>query len=139
VKAGQPGHNNLVSGNAGTFINMASNMCLGGLASNFRQQACRFLERTDQRFTVTLSQNRTLFQGVNGCLGPLDGGTANGVPMSNVTCGTTESLWTSQNPVGQFRQYKNEKSGKCMYTSGMYILQGFCTDNPPSSYWVFSD
>jgi hypothetical protein len=142
VKAGLPGHNNLTSNNRGTFINMWSNVCLG---SQFKQQDCRFLERADQRFKVLVSGNRNLFvgQAVNSaCLGPVGGGTGAGVAMSNVTCDTPESRWTSQNPVGQFRQYKNEKSGMCMRSTstatGTSIVQGPCT-NTQDYYWVFSD
>ncbi len=142
VKAGVAGHNNLTGNNAGTFINMWSNDCLG---SGYKLRECRFLERADQRFTVAVSGNTLMFvsQGVNmGCMGPLNGSTASGVSMAAVTCGSTESFWRSQNPVGQFRQYKNEKSGLCLRSTstatGTSIVQGPCT-NTQDYYWVFSD
>jgi hypothetical protein len=143
VKAGLPGHNNLTNGNSGTFINMSSNDCLG---SDFKQDACRFREDSTQRYFVVVSEGKTRFK-ICGfekcfCLGPVGGGTAAGVEIRNVTCGTTESNWTSQNAIGQFRQYKNEKSGKCMRStstaSGTSIVQGTCA-NTQDYYWVFSD
>jgi hypothetical protein len=143
VKGGLPGHNNFTGGNGGTFINMWSNICLDTQSgSQYKQQACRFLERPVQRAWVGIDGTKTRF-GTNGvCLGPVNGSTASGAAIGNVTCGTTESNWTSQNPSGQFRQWKNEKSGLCMQSTstaiGANIVQGTCT-NTQDDYWVFSD
>lgn len=148
VKAGNVGHNNFTNGNAGTFINMYSNVCLAKISLLVAawQQPCRFLERAAQRFTVVISFGKMRFEGQGSnagfCLGPQNGNTGSGVPITIVTCGTTESNWTSQNPVGQWRQFKNEKSGLCMQstsnTTGTSIVQGTCT-NSQDVYWVFSD
>jgi hypothetical protein len=143
VKAGLPGHNDFSNGNQGTFLSKSSNSCLG---LSWTQQVCSFLESPDQRFTVMASAGQLQFvgQGNNAgqCLGVNN--TLLGTPITHVTCGSSGSYWTTQNPdaSGRYRQYKNVWSQRCMHNLSLgsgtgYDLQA-CA-NSTDQYWTFSD
>jgi len=146
VKAGLPGINDLTNGKEGTFLSKTSNFCMG---SFFNQQACRFLESADQRFTVVASGGQLQFvgQGVNAgqCLGVPD--SFSGTHLTHVTCGTPQSKWTTQNTdASGYKQYKNVFAQHCMRSVslgtdfGPGYDQQVCS-NPtdyPDQFFVFS-
>lgn len=145
VKAGLPAINDFTNGKEGTFLSKTSNYCMG---SFYTQQACRFLESPDQRFTVAVSGGILQFlgQGNNAgqCLGVLD--TFSGTAITHVNCNTPASKWTIQNTdaSGKYKQFKNSWAQHCMRNVGLGSGTGYdqqpCSSTTayPDQFFVFS-
>lgn len=145
LRAGLPGINDFTNGKEGTFLSKTSNRCMGGF---YAQQACRFLESADQRFTVVVSGGNLQFLGqgnnVGKCLGVRD--TFSGTAITGVTCNTLASQWTIQNTdaSGKYKQFKNVWAQHCMRNIGLGNGTGYdqqpCSNTTayPDQFFAFS-